>query len=83
MGKNIPLKNEKSMLHWGVFQHFDYYDSNFERQQVNSYRIAEAAALGVGRQYRRTSKRNTQFFFERLPERHPARRQYHRLLPGD
>jgi hypothetical protein len=63
-GKNIPLKSEKSTLHWGVFQHFDYYDSNtvVERQQVNSYRIAEAAALGVGGQYRRTSKRNTQFF---------------------
>jgi hypothetical protein len=63
-GKNIPLKSEKSTLHWGVFQHFDYYDSNtvFERQQVNSYRIAEAAALGVGGQYRRTLKRNRQFF---------------------
>ncbi|MDR0725257.1 MAG: DUF3943 domain-containing protein, partial [Prevotellaceae bacterium] len=63
-GKNIPLKSEKSTLHWGVFQHFDYYDSNtvVERQQVNSYRIAEAAALGIGDQYRRTSKRGAQFF---------------------
>ncbi|MDR0712719.1 MAG: hypothetical protein LBF89_00420 [Bacteroidales bacterium] len=63
-GKNIPLKSEKSTLHWGIFQHFDYYDSNtvLERQQVNSYRIAEAAVLGVGGQYRRTSKCNTQFF---------------------
>jgi hypothetical protein len=58
------LSDGRKSLHWGVFQHFDYYDSNtvFERQQVNSYRIAEAAALGVGGQYKRISKRNTLFF---------------------
>jgi hypothetical protein len=63
-GENIPLKSEKSTLHWGVFQHFDYYNSNtvVERQRINSYRIAEAAAFGVGGQYRRTSKRSEYFF---------------------
>jgi hypothetical protein len=62
-GKNIPLKNEKSTLHWGFFQHFDYYDSNtvVEWQQVNSYRIAETAALGVGGQFKTALKKKTTF----------------------
>jgi hypothetical protein len=49
-GKNIPLKSEKSTLHWGVFQHFDYYDSKtiVAEHRVNSYRISQAAAIGAG-----------------------------------
>jgi hypothetical protein len=62
-GESCSSRNMKSTLHWGIFQHFDYYDSNtiFERQKVNSYRIAEAAALGVGGQYTTKSKRGTYF----------------------
>jgi hypothetical protein len=62
-GKNIPLKSEKSSLHWGIFQHFDYYDSNTVTggQRVNSYRIAETAAAGVGVQAVVPMKRNKAF----------------------
>jgi hypothetical protein len=62
-GKSCLSRNRKSTMHWGIFQHFDYYDSNtiFERQKVSSYRIAEAAALGLGGQYTARSKRGTYF----------------------
>ncbi|MDR1338850.1 MAG: DUF3943 domain-containing protein [Prevotellaceae bacterium] len=58
-GKNIPLKSEKSTAHWGVFQHFDYYDSNtaVAEQRVNSYRIAETAAVGIGAQFKTAAGR--------------------------
>jgi hypothetical protein len=51
-GKNIPLKNKHLDLHWGVFQHFDYYDSKafFKGERINSYKISEAAAFGIGGQ---------------------------------
>jgi hypothetical protein len=62
-GKNIPLKSEKSTLHWGIFQHFDYYDSKtvVGRQRVNSYRIAETAAAGIGGQLITGMKKNKIF----------------------
>jgi hypothetical protein len=52
-GMNIPLKNRRIDLHWGVFQHFDYYDSEtmLEKSQTASYRISEAAAFGAGGQF--------------------------------
>jgi hypothetical protein len=51
-GKSVPLRNEKLDLHWGVFQHFDYYNSGSIEGQpyTNTYRIAEAAAFGIGGQ---------------------------------
>ena len=53
-GKNIRLKNKRFDLHWGVFQHFDYYDSKavFEGESINSYKISQAAAFGIGGQFR-------------------------------
>jgi hypothetical protein len=62
-GESYASKNKNTTLHWGVFQHFDYYDSNtiFERQRINSYRIAEAAAFGVGGQYAVALNRNIRF----------------------
>jgi hypothetical protein len=62
-GKNIPLKNRTSTIHWGVFQHFDYYDSNtaVAEQRVNSYRIAETAAAGIGAQFKANVKKTKTF----------------------
>ena len=53
-GKNIRLKNNRFDLHWGFFQHFDYYDSKavFEGETINSYKISQVAAVGVGGQFR-------------------------------
>jgi hypothetical protein len=51
-GRNIPLKSKRSDMHWGVFQHFNYYDSKalYEGRRLNSYKISEAAAFGTGAQ---------------------------------
>jgi hypothetical protein len=53
-GKSGLPKNRPVTLNWGFFQHFDYYDSNTvrEKQKSNSYRIAEAAAFGIGGQFK-------------------------------
>ncbi|MDR3061425.1 MAG: DUF3943 domain-containing protein, partial [Dysgonamonadaceae bacterium] len=63
-GKSIPMKKESSELRVGIFQHFDYYDSNavFEGQKVNSYRISEAAAFGIGGLFKTSLTSNTTFF---------------------
>lgn len=63
-GKNIPLKSEKSRLHLGIYQHFDYYDSEavLDGSKINSYRISEAAAFGVGSLFRSQLGKNTKFF---------------------
>ncbi|MDR2916651.1 MAG: DUF3943 domain-containing protein [Tannerella sp.] len=54
-GKNV--KNTKnSSLTAGIFQHFDFYDSqikNKEKQKVAPYRISEAVAFGGGILYLR------------------------------
>ncbi|MDR1416042.1 MAG: DUF3943 domain-containing protein [Prevotellaceae bacterium] len=62
-GENIPLKSATATLHWGVFQHFSYYDSNtvIAAQQVSSYRLAEAAAVGVGAQLKASVKGGATF----------------------
>ena len=62
-GKTIPLKNKKSNLSIGVFQHFDYYDSEvvFEGKKINSYKISEAAAFGFGGAYYTSLFPNTVF----------------------
>ncbi len=53
-GKDIPLKSNKYDMRWGIFQHFDYYDSDARCKGVKfkSYRISEAAAFGVGGLFR-------------------------------
>jgi hypothetical protein len=60
-GENISSKNEKLNAHWGIFQHFDYYDSNISPKEntVKSYRISEAAAFGIGGQLKTSLKKNT------------------------
>ncbi len=52
-GTNIPLKRGNRKLHVGIFQHFDYYDSDvvLNGEKINSYRISEAAAFGAGAMY--------------------------------
>jgi hypothetical protein len=62
-GKNIPLKDEKSTVHWGIFQHFNYYDSNtvMAERRVSSYRIAETAAVGIGAQFKRDAVKKSVF----------------------
>jgi hypothetical protein len=62
-GKNISLKSKKSTLHFGVFQHFDYYDSNtvVAEQRIRSYRIAETAAVGTGAQFKINVSKNKTF----------------------
>ena len=52
-GKNIWQKDNRSLM-FGIFQHFDYYDSDINSknsQLIAPYRISEAAAAGLGAIY--------------------------------
>jgi hypothetical protein len=62
-GQNIPLKSKRTEIHWGVFQHFDYYDSKalYEGERLNSYKISEAAAFGIGAQIKTALTAKTTF----------------------
>jgi hypothetical protein len=54
-GKNIRKKKDRSLTA-GLFQHFDYYDSqikNREKEKIAPYRISEAVAFGGGLLYLR------------------------------
>ncbi len=56
-GKTIWAKDERTLMA-GVFQHFDYYDSELRSSDPNyvpPYRISEAAAVGGGLIYNRKS----------------------------
>jgi hypothetical protein len=59
-GKTVPNRNPKLDMRWGVYQHFDYYNSNTIVNEPNTdmYRLAEAAAFGLGGQlmYRFTDR---------------------------
>ncbi|MDR0394446.1 MAG: DUF3943 domain-containing protein [Tannerella sp.] len=59
-GKNIRNKKKHSLTA-GLFQHFDYYDSqikNKEKEKVAPYRISEAVAFGGGLLYFREATEN-------------------------
>lgn len=62
-GKTIWAKNNR-VLTAGIFQHFDYYDSQLKlgkaKEKVAPYRISEAAAVGVGLVYQRKSDASSQ-----------------------
>jgi len=48
--RNIPLNRSKNQLAVGVFQHFNYYQSNAELDNISlsTYKISEAASVGPG-----------------------------------
>jgi hypothetical protein len=47
LSSDILLKNNSIDLRWGIFQHFDYYDSETP-DDMHTYRFCEAAAFGPG-----------------------------------
>lgn len=54
-GTNIWERQSRSLM-FGVFQHFDYYDSELRKnssREIAPYRISEAAAAGIGLIYYR------------------------------
>ncbi len=56
-GKNIWEKGNRSLT-FGVFQHFDYYDSQIKlksKKKVSPYKISQAAAIGGGLLYKNSS----------------------------
>lgn len=56
-GKTIWSKGPRTLT-TGVFQHFDYYDSQLEdsdKKKTSPYRISEAAAIGGGLLYNKKS----------------------------
>lgn len=56
-GKNVWTKGSRALT-VGLFQHFDYYDSQLKTkngQEVVPYRISEAAAVGGGLIYKKSS----------------------------
>ncbi len=52
--RNISKKESKNHFVWGVFQHFNFYQSNAEidHQMIYPYKISEAAAVGPGLMFR-------------------------------
>ena len=57
-GKRVWQKDNRSLAA-GVFQHFDYYDSELRTnstKEVAPYRISEAAAFGGGLIYYRAAE---------------------------
>ena len=62
-GENISLKNDKMDLHWGVFQHFYYYESESPKDNLKTsmYRFAEAASFGLGGRFRADISDKTNF----------------------
>ena len=62
-GENIHLKNKRSDLQWGVFQHFDYYDARavYKRETINSYKISQVAAFGLGGHFKTNLTERTSF----------------------
>lgn len=56
-GKNIWEKGNRSLT-FGIFQHFDYYDSQIKlksKKKVSPYKISQAAAVGGGLLYKNSS----------------------------
>lgn len=53
-GRNIRLKNSKQNLHFGIFQHFIYYDLENPNKTANfsACRFTEAATFGVGSRFK-------------------------------
>lgn len=47
------LEKDDRILNWGLYQHFDYYDSNAVsgKKSVIPYKIAVPASVGIGLQY--------------------------------
>ncbi|MDD2438052.1 MAG: DUF3943 domain-containing protein [Massilibacteroides sp.] len=58
LGKSVWAKENKDLTA-GIFQHFDYYDSQLkigeEKEKAAPYRISEAAAVGGGLIYQQKS----------------------------
>ena len=64
-GKNVYEKGKRSLT-FGVFQHFDYYDSQIKlksKKKVSPYKISQAAALGAGLLYKNSTE-NIDIFSE-------------------
>ena len=67
-GKNVWQRKNRSLM-MGVFQHFDYYNSDINEKNdrlVAPYRISEAAAVGLGTIYYKNPEpgKKTMFFGE-------------------
>ncbi|MCD7914174.1 MAG: DUF3943 domain-containing protein [Tannerellaceae bacterium] len=57
-GKTIWKKNDRALT-FGLFQHFDYYDSQLKNKEGETevpYRISQAAAVGGGLLYNKVSE---------------------------
>ncbi len=59
----IELKNATRQLSWGLFQHFNYFDSKSDSSNVTlyPYKLSEAASIGPGLLYKKTYRKNSVF----------------------
>ena len=62
--KKIELKKPNHQLTLGVFQHFNYYESKSDINNVtlSPYKLSEAASVGPGILYKAKLKRNNTFY---------------------
>ena len=61
--KDIKLRNPTRQLNFGIFQHFNFYQSNADlnNESLNPYKISEAASAGPGLLYKTIKKNKFSF----------------------
>ena len=60
---NVSLKSQNQCLNYGLFQHFNYYESQSDANHVQlyPYKISEAASAGPGLLYKISAKNKVTF----------------------
>lgn len=63
LSKDIYLRKPGSQLIWGIFQHFNFYQINADKNNVslNLYKISEAASVGPGLLFKSKLTNNINF----------------------
>jgi hypothetical protein len=61
--RNIRLRKPNHQLTWGLYQHFNYYESKADINHVSltPYKLSEAASFGPGLLYKINKKKHTAF----------------------
>lgn len=60
----IPLKNSNYGVTWGIYQHFNYFESTSDANHVTlyPYKLSEAASIGPGILYKKKVEGSREFY---------------------
>jgi len=61
---HLQLKKKYGELSWGIFQHFNYFEttSDTNRVKINPYKLSEAASVGPGLLYKKKFGKNSYLY---------------------